>query len=479
MPGAEELSTECAIWSVPGGSVSGSVVAGSNVTSPSWKLPNGSAASAGDGWLYQDMTGASVTLTPGTYKVSVYDGNVTPQTASTKILYYWGPDGQGYGGLSSGPITVPDTAHANLAWEWDGSDPGATPPYSNGTQEAGQSTFAQNAAPMAYPFLYVDGLYQNYLVDIEVIPNANTVTAGSVNAVASAYAPSLAVSSFGTGTASVSATAYLPTIIVDSAATGNGSASATAHAPSLAIAATGGLAAASATAYQSTLALGFTTGLAGASAVAYQPNVTTGANTTASAGLAPASVTAYNPSVSTTNVTSASAGLACASATAAVALEWTVSPPTAAVSVTAYDAVNEPLVVEAIMTVSISVDTDVNIAFMKGIVVSTISVVVQGNIATCTVGLTNASTGAMVDPTTITFYWEMARQPGTEASFSYTGSNTPQPGTFARISQGLYVAQVDLTNVSGVLIWQVVSTGTGQAAGFGQLTVTPLPIPIG
>ena len=171
--GCTGLPTQCAIWTVGGGTTPGTIVAGSLNITPAWKLPSGAAGSAGAGWLYCDYSASGgFNLPIGTYKVSVYDGAATPTVSTTKLLQYWAPGNPGNGGWINGPITVPDTTHANLAWEYNGSLPGATPPFSNGIQEAGQSTFAQNATnggPMAYPFLYVDGLFQNYLVDIEVL----------------------------------------------------------------------------------------------------------------------------------------------------------------------------------------------------------------------------------------------------------------------------------------------------------------------
>lgn len=107
---------------------------------------------------------------------------------------------------------------------------------------------------------------------------------------------------------------------------------------------------------------------------------------------------------------------------------------------------------------------------------TSISTIIEGNVLVSTATFTNASSGALVDPSTIAFVWEMSRQSGTEASLVYSGSSTPLPGTTARLSEGVYVAEVDLTGVNGVLVWQWESSGAGQATAFGQLTVTPLPI---
>ena len=60
---------------------------------------------------------------------------------------------------------------ASSAYVFNGSNPGSTPPYTTGATEPGQCTFAQPGAGGAvYPYLYVDGLAQNYWVDIEPTP---------------------------------------------------------------------------------------------------------------------------------------------------------------------------------------------------------------------------------------------------------------------------------------------------------------------
>lgn len=107
---------------------------------------------------------------------------------------------------------------------------------------------------------------------------------------------------------------------------------------------------------------------------------------------------------------------------------------------------------------------------------TSISTIIEGNVLVSTATFTNASSGALVDPSTISFVWEMSRQPGTQASLVYSGESTPFPGEVVRLSTGQYVAEVSLVGVSGVLVWEWKSTGAGQATAFGQLTVTPLPL---
>lgn len=167
--GCTGLPTECAIWTVPGGQTAGTIVSGTDTKNPTWLTPTGGAGSAGAGWL--KCVYGSVILNPGTYKVSVYDGEAVPTISTTKLLSYWESGNPGFGGWINGPLEVPDTAHGNEAWIFNSGDGGATPPFSSGVQEKGQNTFSQNpvaGSPITYPFLYVDGLFQNYLVDVEV-----------------------------------------------------------------------------------------------------------------------------------------------------------------------------------------------------------------------------------------------------------------------------------------------------------------------
>jgi hypothetical protein len=142
-PGVDQLATECGVWDIS----TQELVAES--TSPSWSGP------AGSGWISCGFTGA--TLPVGQYKVAVYNGAAVPDPWSAKQLRYW-DIGAGQNGITNGPLYAPQLANASTADIFQGSG-----------QEPGQCTFAVGP-PNQYPDLYVDGLAQNYWVDVEVTP---------------------------------------------------------------------------------------------------------------------------------------------------------------------------------------------------------------------------------------------------------------------------------------------------------------------
>ena len=66
---ASALPSRCAIWDV----TSQTVISGTDNASVSWNKPDGTAGSAGDGWLYCDYTSAVVTLASAVnYKASFF-----------------------------------------------------------------------------------------------------------------------------------------------------------------------------------------------------------------------------------------------------------------------------------------------------------------------------------------------------------------------------------------------------------------------
>lgn len=165
-PGTVQLATSADIWSILGAN-SGSIVAGTN--SPSW---SGAAAS---GWLSTSFAG--VTLPAGSYKVSVYNNAGTPDGWASKdaSTNYWGTGGDGVSGITWGPLSAPGLSAASNAYNFVGGNGGSTPPFTDGTILPGQSTFAQSGTNI-YPYLYVNGLAQNYWLDVEVTPVPAAVT---------------------------------------------------------------------------------------------------------------------------------------------------------------------------------------------------------------------------------------------------------------------------------------------------------------
>lgn len=190
--GAASLATSARVWQVTGANSGTSVAA---VSSPAW------SGAAGSGWVSCPVSG--VTLPAGTYKVSVYNsaGGSGGWSAKDAASSYWA-SGSGAGGITWGPLYAPQLASASPAYEYNGNA-GGTPPYSNGTAEPGQSTFAQSSD--VYPYLYVDGLAQNYWADMEVTPVPVSGT-GSASLSLSASGAGAAQRS-GTGTALLSLSA--------------------------------------------------------------------------------------------------------------------------------------------------------------------------------------------------------------------------------------------------------------------------------
>lgn len=165
-PGATQLATRANIWAITGGGLSGTLAA--TQSSPSW------SGAAGSGWISTPFSG--VVLPAGKYKVSAYNGAGTPagcfaKDANTDYMR----NGDGKNGITWGPLSMPNLANASAAYNYNGSDPGSTPPFTDGTTLPGQPTFAQGT-PDIYPALFAPvlsptaGSTQNYWVDVEVTP---------------------------------------------------------------------------------------------------------------------------------------------------------------------------------------------------------------------------------------------------------------------------------------------------------------------
>lgn len=165
---ATQLATLANIWSITGGGPAGTLV--TSVSSPSW------SGAAGTGWLSTTLPGGGMVLPAGKYKVGVYNGAATPAGAFAKDAQtdYW-RNGAGASGISWPPISAPNLSSASLAYNYNGNA-GGTPPFSDGTTLAGQSTFTQGP-PDVFPYLVAlvptptAGSTQNYWVDLEVTPD--------------------------------------------------------------------------------------------------------------------------------------------------------------------------------------------------------------------------------------------------------------------------------------------------------------------
>lgn len=160
-PGTDQLATAASVWAVTG-AATGTLVAGS--AAPSW------SGAAGSGWVGCPIT--AVKLPAGIYKVSVFNDAAVPDEWSAKDANtaYW-DTGAGAAGIVNGPLSAPGLAAASLAFIFDGAAGGSVPPFTTGVTERGQCTFAQPTVapgPDQYPYLYVDGLAQNYWVDLGV-----------------------------------------------------------------------------------------------------------------------------------------------------------------------------------------------------------------------------------------------------------------------------------------------------------------------
>lgn len=173
--GTAQLATWVGVWSVTGAD-SGNIVAQN--TSPSW------SGAAGSGWVSCSISGV---LSPGTYKVSVYNDSLSPDGWSAKDASSAYFDlGVAANGITWGPLSAPSLSAASAAYEFGGAS-NATPPYSQGLVSHGQPTFSMPAAGItmpAYPYLWApvnadtdanNSVHtQNYWVDLEVTPAAST-----------------------------------------------------------------------------------------------------------------------------------------------------------------------------------------------------------------------------------------------------------------------------------------------------------------
>lgn len=130
---AAELPTRCAIWDT----ATQTVVAGTDITSPTW------SGSPGSGWVACQYNG--VTLPAGDYKVAVFNGGGANWFMAT--IGYWG-SGPGANGITTGPLYAPNVSSSTT----------------------GQGIY--NAGTWAFPATYGSGANgENYWVDVEVTPS--------------------------------------------------------------------------------------------------------------------------------------------------------------------------------------------------------------------------------------------------------------------------------------------------------------------
>ncbi len=137
--GATVLPTRCAVWDVG----SQTVVAGTDNSSPTWVNVDGSAATAGNGWIKCDYRSAAITLAAGDYKVATFNAGGSIWWAYSDNMFN---TGQMYGsGFTQDILTIPGY----------------------GAASPGQMSYNSNT--WAYPD-NATLTYALYWIDVEVVP---------------------------------------------------------------------------------------------------------------------------------------------------------------------------------------------------------------------------------------------------------------------------------------------------------------------
>lgn len=110
-PGVSVLPTRCGIWDV----ATQTEVSGTDNSSPSWLLPGGGAAAAGDGWVYCDYSGAGVTLNASqNYKASTFTSDNTDGWFYA-VANFWGTSPDPFpSGVTAGPLTILGNAASTI-----------------------------------------------------------------------------------------------------------------------------------------------------------------------------------------------------------------------------------------------------------------------------------------------------------------------------------------------------------------------------
>jgi hypothetical protein len=188
-PAAALLPGSCAIFNIANRSMVAGTQRGTTGPNPSkmpdWRKPDGSAAKAGDGWIYCAYEG--ITLPAGKYKTVVYcyGGGTTMDYKyyffQEQRFYFGGPInsvGVPIGpatvpnGIQSGPLYSPNTSRAATA-----ESNGAVAAIAAGTIVHANSTYQLNDASNTGTFLYPDTFDsaddgEVRWVDVEVTPKA-------------------------------------------------------------------------------------------------------------------------------------------------------------------------------------------------------------------------------------------------------------------------------------------------------------------
>lgn len=97
----------------------------------------------------------------------------------------------------------------------------------------------------------------------------------------------------------------------------------------------------------------------------------------------------------------------------------------------------------------------------------------QGRIVVADVVFRDGETGNAVDPTTVTFYYELAD--GTQgATLTYAGATQPAVGTIARLGIGRYRTWIDTASFLGRTKEVWLSSGADQTVGCRVFQVIPV-----
>jgi hypothetical protein len=187
-PAATLLPGACAIFDIATQSIVNGTQRGTTGPNPrqlpDWRKPDGSAAKAGDGWIYCAYQG--VRLPAGRYKTAIYCYGGGTETNYKYYFFqeqrfYFGPIINDNTGVAIGPATVPNGIangplySPNLANAATGHSNGSVPVIALGATVKANSTYQLNDATNTGTFLYPDTFDsaddgEVRWVDVEVTP---------------------------------------------------------------------------------------------------------------------------------------------------------------------------------------------------------------------------------------------------------------------------------------------------------------------